>query len=117
MLSGEGDRPEAVVGSVGDKLHGDVALEVRDAAIDTRLWEGLLGGVFALGFGPVLVRDWSRSRWGRRMCFASGRCRCRWFSRSMIILALVTEKAGTSEELAAGFRGSGQGSYFDRLLR
>ena len=35
----------------------------------------------------------------------------------MIILALVTEKAGTSEELAAGFRGSGQGSYLDQLLR
>ena len=28
----------------------------------------------------------------------------------MIVLALVTEKAGTSEELAAGFRGSGQGN-------
>jgi hypothetical protein len=34
----------------------------------------------------------------------------------MIVLALVTEKAGTSEELAAGFRGSGQGSYLDRLV-
>ena len=34
----------------------------------------------------------------------------------MIVLALVAEKAGASEELAAGFRGSGQGSYLDRLL-
>ena len=34
----------------------------------------------------------------------------------MIVLALVSEKAGTSEELAAGFRGSGQGSYLDRLV-
>ena len=34
----------------------------------------------------------------------------------MIVLALGTEKAGASEELAAGFRGSGQGSYLDRLL-
>ena len=36
------------VGSVGKKLHGDVALEVRDAAIDTRHWEGLLGGYLPL---------------------------------------------------------------------
>ena len=35
----------------------------------------------------------------------------------MIVFALVTEIAGTSEELAAGFRGGGQGSYLDRLLR
>ena len=104
------------VGSVGKKLHGDIALEVRDTAIDTRHWEGLLRGILALGFGPVLVRDWSGSRWGRRMRFARGRCRCRWLSRSMIVLALVTEKAGTSEELAAGFRGSGQGSYLDQLV-
>ena len=40
------------VGSVGKKLHGDVALEVRDTAIDTRHWKGLLGGILALGFGP-----------------------------------------------------------------
>ena len=33
------------VGSVGKKLHGDVALEVRDTAIDTRYWKGLLGGI------------------------------------------------------------------------
>ena len=50
------------VGSVGKKLHGDVALEVRDAAIDTRHWECLLGGILALGFDSVLVRDWSGSR-------------------------------------------------------
>ena len=50
------------------------------------------------------------------MCFARGRCRCRWLGRSVIVLALVSEKAGTSEELAAGFRGSGQGSYLDRLV-
>ena len=34
----------------------------------------------------------------------------------MIVFALVTEKAGASEEHAAGFRGGGQGSYLDRLL-
>ena len=94
------------VGSVGKKLHGDVALEVGDTAIDTRHGEGLLGGVLALGLGPVLVGDWSGSRWGRRMCFARGRCCCLWLSRSMIVFALVTEKTGASEELAAGFRGS-----------
>ena len=98
------------------KLHGDVALEVGDTSIDTRHWEGLLRGILALGLDPVLVGDQSGSRWGRRMWFARGRCRCLWLSRSMIVLALVTEKAGASEELAAGFRGSGQGSYLDRLL-
>ena len=105
------------VGSVGKKLHGDVALEVRDTAIDTRQWEGLLVGILSLGLDPVLVGDRSGSRWGRRWCFARRRCRCRWLSRSMIVLALVTETAGASEELAAGFRGGGQGSYLDRLLR
>ena len=34
----------------------------------------------------------------------------------MIVLAFVAEKAGTSEELAAGFRGGGQGGYLDGLL-
>ena len=66
----------------------------------------------------VLVRDWSGSRWGRRMCFARGGCRCCWLNWSVIVLAFVAEKAGASEELAVGFRGSGQGScYLDRLLR
>ena len=104
------------VGSISKKLHRDVALEVRDTAIDTRHWKGLLRGILALGLGPVLVGDRSGSKWGRRMCFARRRCRCLWLSRSMIVLALVTEKAGASEELAAGFRGSGQGSYLDRLV-
>ena len=48
------------------------------------------------------------------MCFARRKCCGLWLSRSMIV---VTEKASVSEELAAGFRGSGQGSYLDRLLR
>ena len=57
------------VGSVGKKLHGDVALEVRNTAIDTRHWEGLLRGILALGLCPVVVGDRSESRWGQEDVF------------------------------------------------
>ena len=39
------------------------------------------------------------------MCFTRRMCRCCWLNVSVIVLAFVAEKAGASEELAAGFRG------------
>ena len=39
------------------------------------------------------------------------------FAGGMIVLALISEEAGASEELAAGLRGGGKCCYPDRSLR